>query len=133
MDRPQVAGFECLMGVEYPSTDHPVERATDSDDAREEPARGGVRTHSPPSEHHPEFGPLRTQPYIHGERHGRAGADGWTVNRRYDRLLTGEDSERHHPTAIAGNALRAEGLRAPLQRSADHVEPRVPLREIGAG
>jgi hypothetical protein len=105
VQRPHQPPLEGLLGGEDLGGVHPLQRLLEADDARQEPGRGRLGDDAQTAEDEPDAGLGGGQPDVHRQRHGRADADGGTVDRRDHRLGQLVDGERDLAAGVAHPAL----------------------------
>ena len=123
MDRAHQACRQGFAGRENPPGKRPFERLRDPDDARQEPARAGLRRDAAAHEHEAEPCLLGGEPYVHRQQHGRTDADRRPIDGGDHRLEAGKDAQRHPSPAVARGVTRQVRLTVGARRN---------LRPVGA-
>ena len=86
----------------------PFQGGLQADQARQKPARAGLRRDTDFVEHKTHAGFVRQQPYVHGAGHGRAYTDSGTVDGANDGLFAFVHGQGHGASGVA-HAMR-DGL-----------------------
>ena len=125
------AAVERLLRGEHAAGGDPLHRAADAHDARQEPARAGLRDDAAAGEHEAHARLLGGQADVHRQRHRRAHADRRAVDRGDHRLgavRRSAASVRRRCRAGTGAARRACGSRTSRRRRRGRRRRRSPAR-----